>query len=136
MKLTNSLKFFIFPFFLFFLIAGPWHVTDLNAETRNNFENLIGKDDALLFTAPDGKIIFSSKKDEILENYAIVKGGNDLLNPETRRYFKGVRTGEFGFEALTDNADEARKTFGSDVIIDKASLEDIMYFSNLRGKCA
>ena len=66
MKLTHSLKFFIFSFLLCLLIAGPWHATDLYAETRNNFANLIGKDDALLFTAPDGKIIFSKNAEKML----------------------------------------------------------------------
>jgi ABC-2 type transport system ATP-binding protein len=80
----------------------------------------------------DGKVIFSSRKDEVLENYALVKGGNELLNEETEQYFKGIRKSEFGFEALTDNAGEIKKRFGTDAVIDKASLEDIMYFFNLR----
>lgn len=80
----------------------------------------------------DGKVIFSSRKDEVLENYALVKGGNELLNEETKQYFKGIRKSEFGFEALTDNAGEIKKRFGTDAVIDKASLEDIMYFFNLR----
>lgn len=84
----------------------------------------------------DGEIIFSRSKDEIFENYAIVKGGNELLNEETKRYLKGIRTGEFGFESLTDNISEARKKFGPDIVIDRASLEDIMYYSNLRNNHA
>ena len=74
--------------------------------------------------------------DEILENYALVKGGNDLLNQETRRYFRGVRKSEYGFEALTDNIKETQKILGSEIVIDKASLEDIMYFSNIKGQHA
>ena len=66
MKLTNSLKSFIFPLFLYLLIAGPWHATGLHAKTQDDFENLIGKDDALLFTAPDGKIIFSKNAEKML----------------------------------------------------------------------
>lgn len=66
MKSINSLKFFIFLFFLCLLIAGPWQTTGLNAWTRNDFENLIGKHDAMLITAPDGKIIFSKNAEKIL----------------------------------------------------------------------
>ncbi len=66
MKLTNLLKFFIFPFFLCLLICGPWHTIGLHAKTRNNFENMIGKNDALLFTAPDDKIIFSKNAEKML----------------------------------------------------------------------
>ena len=78
-----------------------------------------------------GKIVFSKSKDEVLENYALVKGGNDLLNEETKIWFAGIRKSQFGFEALTDDVKKIKKNFGSDVVIDKANLEDIMYFSNL-----
>jgi ABC-2 type transport system ATP-binding protein len=84
----------------------------------------------------DGRIIFSKSKDEVMETYALVKGGNELLNAETKGYFKGVRKNEYGFEALTDNVSETRKMLGSDIVIDKASLEDIMYFSNMKGRHA
>ena len=77
-----------------------------------------------------GKIIFSKSKDDILERYGIVRGGKNLLNEETREFFKGYRTSDVGFEALTDNVDESRKRFGPNVIIEKATLEDIMYFNN------
>jgi serine-type D-Ala-D-Ala carboxypeptidase/endopeptidase (penicillin-binding protein 4) len=66
MKSTNSPKFFIFLFFLCLLIAGLWHATGLNAETQDDFKNLIGKHDALLFTAPDGKVIFSKNAENML----------------------------------------------------------------------
>jgi ABC-2 type transport system ATP-binding protein len=79
-----------------------------------------------------GKIVFSKSKDDVLENYALVKGGNDLLNEETKTWFTGIRKSQFGFEALTDDVNKIKKNFGSDVVIDKASLEDIMYFSNLK----
>lgn len=82
----------------------------------------------------DGKIIFSKTKDEVFEQYAIVKGGNDLLDNETRKSFVGIRTGEFGFEGLTKDVGESKKVFGKNAIYDKASLEDIMFFTNLRSK--
>lgn len=80
----------------------------------------------------DGRMIFSDKKDEIIENYAIVKGDNKILDKEAKKFLKGIRTTEFGFEGLTDNVNEANNRFGSDIVIDRASLEDIMYFSKLR----
>jgi len=80
----------------------------------------------------NGKIIFSRNKDEVLENYALVKGGNDLLNAETRKLFTGIRRNEYGFEAITSNLQETKKQFGDQLVYDKASLEDIMYHANLR----
>ena len=63
-----------------------------------------------------GEIVFSSKKDEILECYALIKGGNELLTEEISKVFKGIRVGEFGFEALTDNVKEVKKIFKSNII--------------------
>ncbi len=78
----------------------------------------------------EGKIIFSESKDDILSRYGIVKGGKEVLNEETREFLRGYRTSDVGFEALTDNVPESERKFGSDVIIEKATLEDIMYFNN------
>lgn len=66
MKSTNSLKLFILTFFLCLLIAVHWQSTSLNAGAQNSFENLIGKHDALLITAPDGRIIFSKNAEKML----------------------------------------------------------------------
>jgi ABC-2 type transport system ATP-binding protein len=82
----------------------------------------------------DGKIVFSKTKDEVFEQYSMVKGGNDLLNDETRKGFVGIRTGEFGFEGLTSNVKATKKVFGENVIYDQTSLEDIMFFNSLKSK--
>ena len=78
-----------------------------------------------------GEIVFSKSKDEVLENYGLVKGGKDLLNEETKSLFNGIRQSEFGFEALSANVGDIKKKFGDKVVIDKASLEDIMFFTGL-----
>jgi ABC-2 type transport system ATP-binding protein len=79
-----------------------------------------------------GKVIFSKSKDDVFENHALIKGGNDLLTEETKQMFMGVRTRDFGFEALTDDVNKIKKKFGKDIVIDKANLEDIMYYNNLK----
>ena len=66
MKRTNFLKFFFFSFFLHLLIAGLCHATVLNTETQIEFKNQIGKDDALIFTAHDGKVIVSKNAEKEL----------------------------------------------------------------------
>lgn len=78
-----------------------------------------------------GRIIFSTTKDEVFEKYALVKGGMDFLTSDSKKYLSGIRQGEYGFEALTANATALKKLAASDVILEKASLEDIMYFVNL-----
>ncbi|ABK61415.1 MULTISPECIES: ABC transporter ATP-binding protein [Clostridium] len=74
----------------------------------------------------NGKMIFSQNKDEILENYAIVRGGLDLLNDENKKYFIGVSKNSFGFEAIAKNKNEVKRIFKDKCIIERPTLEDIM----------
>ncbi|MBV1817230.1 MAG: ABC transporter ATP-binding protein [Clostridiaceae bacterium] len=76
----------------------------------------------------NGKMVFSRPKDEILDNYAMVKGGTDLLNSDTRNQFIGLRETSVGFEGLTDNIDNIKKIFKDEVLIERATLEDIMFY--------
>lgn len=76
-----------------------------------------------------GKLVFSKTKDEIVENYGLVKGGKDLLDSDTRREFVSIKETGFGFEALTKDIFKARKIFKDRSIIEKASLEDIMVYT-------
>jgi len=76
----------------------------------------------------DGEVVFSSPRDEILEKWAVVKGGPDLLAEENRSLFRGIRRREFVVQALTADGAEARRRLGKDTLVEKASLEDIMFF--------
>lgn len=81
----------------------------------------------------DGEILFSATKDELLENWAIIKGGNDILDDNIKSFFQGVRKTSFGFKALTNRAMEARRILsGQEAVIEKASLDDIMFFLGRR----
>lgn len=81
-----------------------------------------------------GSVVFSKTKDEVNEDYALVKGGNDLLDSDTRKNLIAVRRGEHGFEGLTGDIQASRKIFGDAAVYDKATLEDIMFFHNLKAK--
>lgn len=76
-----------------------------------------------------GKIVFSDIKDNILENYSIVKGDNVLLDSDIKKEFIGIREGSFGFEALTNNSGKIRRLFKNNALIEKATLEDIMVYT-------
>lgn len=76
----------------------------------------------------NGKMLFSTTKDELFEKWAVVKGGNDILNPETEKLFLGIRKSEVGFKALTSNKEHLRHTFsGKDFLLEKPSLEELMF---------
>jgi ABC-2 type transport system ATP-binding protein len=76
-----------------------------------------------------GKLVFTQTKDEIVENYGLVKGGKELLDNDTRREFVSIKETDFGFEALTKDIKKARNIFKGKGIIEKASLEDIMVYT-------
>jgi ABC-2 type transport system ATP-binding protein len=73
--------------------------------------------------------VFSETKDRVLEEYAVVKGKNELLDADTRKEFVAVRENNFGFEALTNKAASIRRLFKQNAIIEKATLEDIMVYT-------
>ncbi len=79
-----------------------------------------------------GKIVFSKTKDDVFEQYAMVKGGNDLLDNDTRKSFVAIRSSEFGFEGLTSDVTSSKRLFGEKAIYERASLEDIMFYNNLK----
>ncbi|MDG5786145.1 ABC transporter ATP-binding protein [Evansella sp. AB-P1] len=75
-----------------------------------------------------GDLVFHKSIHDVAENYAIVKGAIDLLDSDTEKAFIRVRRTPTGFQALTDNTATVKDTFGDTVVIDRASLEDIMYY--------
>lgn len=74
----------------------------------------------------DGEIVFSIPKDEIEDNYRVVKGSKDILTKEIEGLFQGISKNNYGFEAITNKGDEVSRLVKKKVILEKASLEDIM----------
>ena len=80
----------------------------------------------------DGELILNQSVHDISENYALVKGGLDFLDRDTEKAFIHVQRRATGFEALTNDIATVKSIFGESVVIDGASLEDIMYY--LKGR--
>lgn len=76
----------------------------------------------------NGSLIFSKPKDEVLEEWGIVKGGNELTDAKYKSFIKGYKKTSFGVEALTSNIKTAKSHFNSDTVFEKATLEDIMFY--------
>jgi ABC-2 type transport system ATP-binding protein len=76
-----------------------------------------------------GRIVFSEEKDKVLEDYAIIKGGKELLDRDTKREFVSVRENNYGFEALTNNLQRVKGLFKNSILIEKPTLEDIMVYT-------
>lgn len=76
-----------------------------------------------------GKLVFNESKEQVFDRYALVKAGRELLDADVRRWFVGIRESGAGFEALTDRRPEAERLFGEHALIERPTLEDIMYFT-------
>lgn len=77
----------------------------------------------------NGQHIFTKEFYKIEEEYAIVKGTLDLLDRETEQEFVALRKTNRGFEALTANKHRVATIFGDTVVVEKPTLEDIMYYT-------
>ncbi|PAD27670.1 sodium ABC transporter ATP-binding protein [Niallia circulans] len=79
----------------------------------------------------NGQIILSKTKDELLEEYTMVKG-KDSTQIIHNKNLISLKSNDFGFEALCKNKEEVRKQFGTSYIYEKPTLEDIMVFYTRR----
>jgi len=77
----------------------------------------------------DGQLKFSDELLAIEEKFVLVKGGLDLLDPDTEKEFIAIHKTKFGFEGLSNNKEQVMKLFGELAIYESATLEDIMFYT-------
>ncbi|MFS0806236.1 phenol-soluble modulin export ABC transporter ATP-binding protein PmtA [Shouchella sp. 1P01AA] len=77
----------------------------------------------------DGSIVLDEEKDAILERHVIVRGAKELLDKDIRALFLQVKETSVGFEALTTQAGLVRRLMGDEVVMEQATLEDIMVYT-------
>ncbi|MEA4924275.1 MAG: ABC transporter ATP-binding protein [Syntrophomonadaceae bacterium] len=77
-----------------------------------------------------GQIVFCDIMDNILEKYRVVKGQRELLdNRDFTAMLSGVIDNRFGFEALTSRGSAIAKAFKDQVMLEKATLDDIILYT-------
>jgi len=76
----------------------------------------------------DGQIIFSTSKDDLLDQHGLVKGDKNLLDDDIRNSFVYIKENQYGFAALTKDRQRTKSLLDSQVLIEKPTLEDIMLF--------
>ncbi|WP_017549457.1 ABC transporter ATP-binding protein [Salinicoccus carnicancri] len=83
----------------------------------------------------NGEILFNMEKEALLTAYKKVKGPKDILDDETGELLMGIRENSLGFEAMSNAPDTLRELFGDKVIIERLSVDEVMYFTknNRRG---
>jgi ABC-2 type transport system ATP-binding protein len=78
----------------------------------------------------DGRLVFSSTREAALDRWVLVKADPAWLDDGVRRLFAGIEVGRHAFTGLTDMAPAVRERLaGRDVVIEPATLEDIMYYT-------
>jgi ABC-2 type transport system ATP-binding protein len=73
-----------------------------------------------------GRLVFSAPRHEIQERWAIVRGGEELLEPGRAELFRAIRRREHGVEALASDLGAIRSALGPGVVTEPATLEEIM----------
>lgn len=74
-----------------------------------------------------GEIILNKPLDELLEQYVLVRGNVELLDRDTEAHFIYIERSQGVFEALSKDATEVQKVFDDQVVIEKTSLDEIMF---------
>ncbi len=78
----------------------------------------------------EGRLVFSSTREEVFDRWVVVKGDPRLLDGRTRALLAGVEVAPHAFTGLCGDAAAARAALaGTGVIIERATLEDIMYLT-------
>jgi len=82
-----------------------------------------------------GRLEFSTTREDVLERWFLVKGDSDLIGPATRSLFAGVVMGEYGFVGLTENLRKVREEIDDGaMVVEPATLEDVVFYMGRTGK--
>lgn len=74
----------------------------------------------------DGSLVFSKSKDEILDNYGILKCNEKDFSKINKDNIINYRKSQFGYEVLIKNKQNVKDYKG--YVIDSVNLEDVMLF--------
>lgn len=77
----------------------------------------------------EGSIVLQDTKENILDNYRLIKGDKQFLNNELNNLLVGVKENKYGFEGLIKNTDLEHTVIKEQLLIEIPSLEDIMLFT-------
>ena len=112
----------ILDLFLDFIADGECSIL-LSSHITTDLEKIA---DYIVFLH-QGKVKLSRVKDDLLENYGVMKGPKDSFSQVNSKDIAGYKKRPYGFECLVKSRSQARRSY-PDFMIDPASLEDIMLY--------
>ena len=74
-----------------------------------------------------GKIILSGYKDEILDNYGVIKCGKAEFESIDKTDYIGMRHTDYGVEMLVSDRHKIKEKY-TNIVVDKTTLDEIMVF--------
>ncbi len=74
----------------------------------------------------DGRVTLSTSREELMERWGVVRGGEELVEAMDPAIRRGIRRHSHGVDVLTSDVTAARQTCGRDAVVDPASFEDIV----------
>ena len=74
-----------------------------------------------------GKIILSGYKDEILDDYGVIKCGKAEFESIDKTDYIGMRHTDYGVEMLVSDRHKIKEKY-TDIVVDKTTLDEIMVF--------
>ncbi len=80
----------------------------------------------------NGEVVYTGTKDDLLEQYCIVKGDSKDLTVELRSGIIGLTESAVGFEGLLPVAD--MRSLSNKMVTDVATLDDIILFTDRKRK--
>ncbi|WP_353892781.1 ABC transporter ATP-binding protein [Proteinivorax hydrogeniformans] len=79
----------------------------------------------------DGEVVFTDTYCDLVENYRLVKGKKEVLNNHKDTLI-GMKVNKFGIEGLAKSDSCHTLTENEGVLLERPSLEDIMYYVSTR----
>ena len=110
-------------------IEDEEHTIILSTHITSDLEHVA---DYILFINK-GRIVLEQEKDEILDNYRIIKCDLDKFDKIDKEDIVSFRKNKYNYEILVNNIKKCNKKY-KDFIIDKITLEDLMLFIIKGGK--
>jgi len=102
-------------------IQDEEHTILLSTHITSDLEHIA---DEIIFIN-DGKIILHEKRDNLLENYGILKCDIDKFDKIDKKDIISYKKNKYNYDILIENKNKLKKKY-KDYLIDKITLEDLM----------
>lgn len=80
-----------------------------------------------------GQLVCSQSKEQLQDEFKLIRGPSGLLDAELKSLFIHLKETDMGFQGLSKEHQAFKELFGEKVLIEPASIEDIMVYT-LKGE--